>query len=181
MSTFLYSGSSCFRRVAPDKSRSRENASGEKALDNSCQQLPLPCQGHPAGMGTDSCVFAVPWCWAGQPALFGIWMASSAWAHSFHQGAFIGTGSAHALPRLYIEKPKVKSKAEEPGDDEAVLQHSIKSGISCTAPLGLAAVTQTRQTALMSSAAFIQHKEDAPERAALCASVPHDMQFAKWS
>lgn len=90
-------------------------------------------------------------------------------------------GSAHALPRLYIEKPKVKSKAEEPGGDEAVLQHSIKSGISYTAPLGLAAVTQTRQTAPMSSAAFIQHKEAAPERAALCASVPHNMQFAKLS
>lgn len=29
--------------------------------------------------------------------------------------------SAHALPCLYIEKPKVKSKTEEPVGDEAVL------------------------------------------------------------
>lgn len=34
------------------------------------------------------------------------------------------TGSAQALPCLYTEKPKAKPKAEEPGADEAVLQHS---------------------------------------------------------
>lgn len=35
------------------------------------------------------------------------------------------TGSARALPMsLYVEKPGVKSKAEEPGGDVAVLQCS---------------------------------------------------------
>ena len=33
------------------------------------------------------------------------------------------TGSAHALPMsLHVDKPRVKSKAEEPGGDVAVLQ-----------------------------------------------------------
>lgn len=62
-----------------------------------------------------------------KPALSGIRMASCA---SAHQGAFMGTqpqtGLVHALPVFfYTDKPRVKSKAEGPGCDVAVLQHSL--------------------------------------------------------
>lgn len=62
--------------------------------------------------------------------------------------------------------------------------HYIKLGISYPTPWSPWAGSNdrvARQTALMSGAAFIQYKEAVPVRATECASMSHNMWFAKWS
>lgn len=66
-------------------------------------------------------------------------LTASTWAQ-------LQTGSAHAPPCLYMEKHKVKPKADEAGGDEAVPQHSTLSNqelaVQPLGPLWLAAMAQ---------------------------------------
>lgn len=129
MSAFLPERNSHMRRAAPGKSCARESASGEKALDNSCQQIPLASTRVPC---MDGCrqlyicsTLVLSWSAPHQLYLGSGWFRVPSLVSTKELSwAQPQTESARALPHLYTEKPKVKSKAEEPGGDEAVLEDS---------------------------------------------------------